>query len=134
MSTVIFSIVSLILAIGGVSLFSLYSARKTALINHIQELLKEIRSMDSWDDRSELKLFQWLENSDERTLNYRSLLELRNILNSLISYWAVHYSMDEDMALPPEDIIKDFNKEPEKWSLKFIIKELFFPEKPRLLI
>ena len=111
------SIISIILAICGVSIFSLYSTRKNALLNHIKELLKHLRSMDSWDDRSELKLFQWMHESDESTLHYRSLLELRNILNSLISYWAVHHSMDEDIESPPEDIIKDFNKEPEKWSL-----------------
>ena len=128
------SIISIILAMGGISIFSLYSARKNSLLNHIKELLKHLRFMDSWDDRSEIKLFQWMLESDESTLHYRSLLELRNILNSLISYWAVHFSMYEDTESTTEDIIKDFNKESEKWSLKFIIKELFFPEKPRMLI
>lgn len=87
------SIVSIILAIGGVSITSLYSRRREALLHHIKELLKHLRTMDSWGDRSELKLFQWMLDTDESTLHYRNLLELRNILNSLTSFWAVHYSM-----------------------------------------
>jgi hypothetical protein len=128
------SIVSLILAVAGVSVSSLYSTRKQALLQHIKEILKVLRSMDSWDNRSELKLSQWMLGSDESTLHYRNLLELRNILNSLTSYWAVHSSMDEDMDLTPEEIVRDFNKEPEKWSVRFIFKELIFPDKPKQLI
>ncbi|MDR4507645.1 MAG: DUF2442 domain-containing protein [Candidatus Brocadiaceae bacterium] len=63
------------------------------------------------------------------TIDYRNLLELRNILNSLTSYWAVHFSMDEDVDLPPEEIVRNFNKEPKTWSTRFIIKELFFSRK-----
>ncbi len=128
------SIISLILAIGGISIASLYYSRKAALIKHIEGLLKTLRSMDTWDDRSESKLFQWMLDSDESTLHYRSLLELRNILNSLVSYWAVHHSMYEDVDLKPEEIVMNFNKKPEKWSLRFLLKELCFPDKPRLLI
>ena len=90
--------------------------------------------MDTWDDRSESKLFQWMLETDENTLHYKTLLELRNILNSLISYWAVHHSMNDYVESKPEDIVKDFNKEPKKWSLWFIIKELFSPDKPKILI
>ena len=128
------SIISLIFAIVGISIGSLYSSRKTALINHINGVLKELRSMDTWDDRSESKLFQWMLETDENTLHYRTLLELRNILNSLISYWAVHHSMNDDVESKPEDIVKDLNKEPKKWSLWFIVKELFSPDKPKMLI
>ena len=134
MSGLIISVVSLIVTTAGVSIFSLYSRRKEALLSHIKELLKHLRSMSSWDNRSELTLFQWMYESDEGTLHYRSLLELRNILNSLYSYWAVHESMEGDPDLPPGQIIRDFNKQAQKWSLWFIIKELFFPDKPRLLI
>lgn len=126
------TVISLILAVVVVSISSLYSQRKEALLYHIKELLNHLRTMDSWDDRSELKLFQWMGESDEGTLHYRNLLELRNILNGLYSYWAVHISMEEDIS--PDEIIRGFNKQAEKWSLKFIIKELFFPDKPRLLI
>ena len=90
--------------------------------------------MDSWDDRSEAKLFQWMLESDESTLHYRNLLELRNILNGLISYWAVHFAMNEDVAMEPKEMLKNFNREPQRWSLKFIFRELFFPDKPRMLI
>ncbi len=128
------SIVAIILAVGGVSVFSLYSTRKQALLHHIKGMLANLRSMDSWDDRSELKLSQWMLGSDESTLLYRNLLELRNILNNLSSYWAVHVSMEDDVNLPPEEIVNDFNKEPKKWGLRFIVKELFFPDKPRHLI
>ncbi len=128
------SIVSIILGVGGVSVASLYSSRKQTVLHHIKEMLEHLRLMDSWDDRSELKLSQWMLGSDDSTLHYRSLLELRNILNSLTSYWAVHFSMDDDVDLPPEEIVRDFNKEPETWSARFIIKELLFPDKPRYLI
>jgi len=131
MSNIILPIVSLIIAIGGVSVFSLYSSRKTALINHIQELLKDLRSMDSWDDRSELKLFQWLENSDERTLHYRGLLELRSILDSLYTYWAIHAGISSGNSAEEAD---RFQFNPKKWRLTLFIKELFFPDKPRLLV
>ena len=131
MSDIIFSIISLTLAIGGVSIFSLYSARRTALINHIRELLKELRSMDSWDDRSELKLFGWLENSDERTLHYRGLLELRTILNSLYTYWAIHAGTNSGNSAEGTD---KFQFNPKKWRLTLLIKELFFPDKPRLIV
>jgi hypothetical protein len=70
--------------------------------------------------------------SDEGTLRYRNLLELRNILNGLYSYWAVHYGREED--IPLQEVIRDFNKEPEKWNMRFLIKELFFPDEPKLLI
>lgn len=130
----IISIVSIILAIGGVSVASLYSSRKQALLHHIDGMLKHLRNMETWDDRSESKLFQWMLESDESTLHYRNLLELRNILNSLTSYWAVHVSMDSDEDLKPEELVYDFNKDPETWSVRFIFKELFSPNKPRLLI
>jgi hypothetical protein len=87
--------------------------------------------MDSWDDRSELKLFQWLENSDERTLHYRGLLELRIILDSLYSYWAIHAGMSSNVASEESG---EFKIDPKKWRLVIFIKELFFPDKPRLLI
>lgn len=127
----IISIVAIILAIGGVSVASLYSSRKQALLHHIDGMLKHLRTMETWDDRSESKLFQWMLESNESTLHYRSLLELRNILNSLTSYWAVHVSMDSDEDLTPEELVY---KDPEKWSAIFIFKELFSPDKPRLLI
>jgi hypothetical protein len=128
------SIVSIALALGGISITSLYSRRREALLYHIKELLKHLRTMDSWDDRSELKLSQWMLGSDESSLHYRNLLELKNILQSLISYWAIHISMDEDEYLRPEEIVHSFKKEPEKWSLRFIVKELFSPDKPKHLI
>lgn len=95
-------------------------------------MLKHLRTLETWNDRSELKLFQWMMNTDETTLHYRNLLELRNILNSLYSYWAVHISMEDNS--PPNEIIRNFNQKPLKLSFRFLIKELFFPEKPTTLI
>jgi len=87
--------------------------------------------MDSWDDRSELKLFQWLENSDERTLHYRGLLELRSILDSLYTYWAIHAGINSGNSTEEAD---RFQFNPKKWRLILFIKELFSPYKPRLLV
>ena len=90
--------------------------------------------MSTWDGRSEEKLIQWMFGTEEGTLYFRDLLELSNIRDSLISYWAVHYCMDDSVDIKPEDLVENFNKEPEKWSLKFIIRELFLPIKQTLLI
>ena len=126
------TIIGLFISLCGISIFSLYHYRKTALLKHIAEMLKLLRSMEAWDERSEAKLTQWMQNTDESTLHYRSLIELRNILNGLYSYWAVHIAMEDNTS--PNEVIYDFNKPPEKMSIRFIIEELISPEKPKTLI
>jgi vacuolar-type H+-ATPase subunit H len=67
------------------------------VLSEIEIILKECRSKISWDDRSELKLYQWLNNRHEIDLYSSKLSDLFQIRDSLQKYLKVHEEMDRDM-------------------------------------
>ena len=90
-------------------LLHVYTERKRALLLDIEHILKCCRDTESWDDRSEYKLFSWM-GTEEGTLHNYSLLELQKTRSSLIKYMQIHINMDlvkegiltEDEVVPRE--------------------------------
>jgi hypothetical protein len=67
--------------------------RKQLLID-IQELLAKCREKKSWDNRSELKLYQWLEDRQESEIPLSKLSDLFLIKDNIQEYLQVHIDMD----------------------------------------
>lgn len=68
------------------------------LLDEIMKILGECRKTISWDDRSELKLYQWLESRNEDQIPTSRLSELFIIKDSLKKYLQIHIKMDSEMA------------------------------------
>lgn len=64
------------------------------LMSEIKEILVKCRECDSWDERNELKLFQYIGAEENRLGRYtlRALVEIRN---RTYKYWKVHLEMEE---------------------------------------
>jgi len=71
------------LAVGGINY-------RAVLREDISAILRQCRESRTWDDRSELKLTQWLLDTPEDQLHRCSLLKLRRIRNSLRDYLYIH--------------------------------------------
>ena len=62
----------------------------------ITALLAACRGTNSWDNRSELKLYSWLEDhTEEEIYEINDNVELENIRKSLREYYIIHLEMDE---------------------------------------
>ena len=72
--------------------------RRAELISTAHALLAACRECKSWQERSEYKLPQWLDNVDEEMIPYTSIPNLLRIVQSLKRYLAVHKEMDAEMA------------------------------------
>ena len=68
------------------------------LLGEIMDILGKCRQTVSWNDRSELKLYQWLENRNEEQIPSSKLSELFIIKDSLKKYLQVHIEMDSEMV------------------------------------
>ncbi len=85
----VLSVFSIILAI-----FLYYRAiARNNLIEEIKDVLGKCRECNSWDDRSELKLFQYIGAVENRLGRY-TLEALVEIRNRTYEYWKVHLEMD----------------------------------------
>lgn len=64
------------------------------LMAEIKEVLCTCRACRSWDDRSEMKLVQYIGGEENRLGRYslRALVEIRN---RAYEYWKVHLEMEE---------------------------------------
>lgn len=67
------------------------------ILTEIEIILEKCRSKISWDDRSELKLYLWLNNRYEMNLYSSKLSDLFLIRDNLEEYLKVHEEMDKDM-------------------------------------
>ena len=90
-------IAGFILAIGSILLSTflyLFSNARTNLIREIREVLQMCRQCDSWDDKSDMKLFQYIGAEENRLGRYgtKALVEVRN---RAYEYWKVHLEMDD---------------------------------------
>lgn len=63
---------------------------RKGLIENIKKKLEKCRELDSWDNRSELKLYQWLENRNENELPLSSISELIVISKNVDRYFDIH--------------------------------------------
>ncbi len=63
------------------------------LIVEIKEVLAKCRDCNSWDDKSESKLFQYI-GAEETRLGRYTLKALVEIRNRTYEYWKVHLEMD----------------------------------------
>jgi hypothetical protein len=70
--------------------------RRRALVESIQNLLEACRACRSWDDRSELKLCQWLEYVDEYAIPFTSVSNLVSIEKNLGRYLEIHQHADAE--------------------------------------
>lgn len=83
-----------VLGLTGFSFYTVYSRCRSHLMIDIRNLIEDCRKLKSWDDRSESKLFSWVEG-DERELHKKTLRDLHRIRNNMIKYWQIHLEMDE---------------------------------------
>jgi len=68
--------------------------QRKELIGRSKFLLAESRKCRSWDDKSELKLWNWIEHVPETMIPYTSLPNLLRIADSLEEYLEIHRQMD----------------------------------------
>jgi hypothetical protein len=73
-----------------------FRGKREDMVRRIQNLLEQCRQCKSWDDRSELKLPQWMEDVPEGMIPYTSLSNLMKIESSLHRYRSIHRKMDDD--------------------------------------
>lgn len=60
------------------------------VIRDIKNILSECRELSSWDDRSELKLYNWLEMNEEEDIDILRLSKLLIIRENLKEYKKIH--------------------------------------------
>jgi len=68
--------------------------KRASLLDNANQLLADCRSCKSWDDKSEYKLPQWLENVSEEMICYTSLSNLIRIKDNLQRYFKIHEEED----------------------------------------
>lgn len=66
-------------------------------LTDITNLLKECRELSSWDNRSEIKLYSWLEENEEGELIILNLSTLLKIKENLLEYKKIHLDMMDDL-------------------------------------
>lgn len=71
--------------------------RRSSILCDITSLLAACRRMNSWDNRSELKLYSWLEEHSEDELGEEDIQTLEIILKSVIEYLQIHIEMDRQL-------------------------------------
>lgn len=78
---------------------ALWFEYKSRLRKDVEVLLRKCRESENWDDKSELKLTQWMLDTPEDQIHNCGLLRVRRIRNSLNDYLYIHlYGRD---PVPP---------------------------------
>ncbi len=77
-----------------------YFEKRRLLQLDIKGSLKRCRETESWDDKSELKLCQWMLYVDEDDLHNADLLKLYRIRSSIRDYLYIHRFGHDPIALP----------------------------------
>ena len=67
------------------------------VLGEIENILLKCRDMISWDDKSELRLYRWLNSRAEINLYSSKLSDLFLIRENLQEYLSVHEKMDEEI-------------------------------------
>lgn len=63
---------------------------RVKILDDIKEILEKCSGEESWDDRSELKLYSWIENRSEEEIQISKLSDLILIRNNLERYYKLH--------------------------------------------
>lgn len=63
---------------------------RAKVLDDIKEKLEKCRSLQSWDDKSELRLFSWIENRSEEKVEISKLSDLILIRKNLKEYYNLH--------------------------------------------
>lgn len=77
--------------------------QKSKVMCDITALIAACRRLNSWDDRSELKLYSWLNNHFEDDLAELQIDELVSVRQSVLDYFKLHIEMDEELLHATED-------------------------------
>ena len=88
--TILISVAATLLSIVGAIIVARWFDSKARVQKDIKQLLIECREADNFDDRSESKLIQWMEEVPEEELHNCSLLKLRKIRRSVSDYLYLH--------------------------------------------
>lgn len=84
--------------------------KKSSIICDITSLLSACRRTMSWDNRSELKLYSWLDNHSEEEIVEQDSKELEIIRKSILEYLNLHLDMDEKLLeVPLENHVEEDN-------------------------
>lgn len=75
-----------------------FRKKRQCTIERIQHLLIQCRACKSWNDRSEYKLSQWIENVPEIMIPCMSLSNLLRIEKNLERYLSIHEERNNDRA------------------------------------
>ncbi|GEM_PF-3037869 len=75
--------------------------KKSSIICDITSLLSACRRTMSWDNRSELKLYSWLDNHSEEEIIKQDEKELEIIRKSILEYLKIHLDMDDKLKEVP---------------------------------
>ena len=88
--TIVITVAATILSIAFAISVPCWFDFKKRLQKDIERLLVECREADNWDEKSESKLFQWMEGVEEDELYNCSLLKLRKIRSDVSDYLYIH--------------------------------------------
>lgn len=88
-----------VLGIAATFVSVLWFEYKSRLRKDIKVLLRQCRESENWDDKSELKLIQWMLDTPQDQIHNCGLLRVSRIRNSLNDYLYIHlYGRD---PVPP---------------------------------
>lgn len=86
------------------------SNKRSSITCDITSLLAACRRTKSWDNRSELKLYSWLNEHSEEEVTLENIQELKIIRKNLIEYLQIHLDMDKQlMDVPIDNFVNEFN-------------------------
>jgi hypothetical protein len=77
--------------------------KRSSILCDITSLLAACRRTKSWDNRSELKLYSWLDGHSEDEIVEEDIQELEIIRKSVIEYLQIHIDMDRQLMNVPLD-------------------------------
>ncbi|EKQ52393.1 MULTISPECIES: PIN domain-containing protein [unclassified Clostridium] len=63
---------------------------RALVISNINELLKKCRNTETWDNKSELKLYRWIKDRDEKFIDVSKLSDLILIRENIKDYLNIH--------------------------------------------
>lgn len=77
--------------------------KRSSIFCDITSLLAACRRTKSWDNRSELKLYTWLDGHSEDEIAEEDIPALETIRKSVIEYLQIHIDMDRQLMDVPLD-------------------------------
>jgi len=115
---IVLSVGSITVTLLGFSVYGLFTRSKDHLILDIRNLLEDCRGVESWDDRSELKLYSWV-GGDERGLHRRSWFALRRVYQDLLRYYRIHLEMADGVPFGEYQQDLKRRRQPRKQKVPF---------------